>query len=161
LNGRNHRNWRLVIRAGLIFGLIGGVLGLIVQLDSFFVGNQLEATGAAGFVGAILGVLVFGGVGRELARRTKDSGVGWRIGAIAAAVSELIRILVGSAVIAISPQGRAAFARLTPQAQQAASDPVAVVSALVLDVGLAIIFGALAGALGAWSALRFGVPPRD
>ena len=82
------------------------------------------------------------------------------MGAIAGGLSELMRTVVAAIILSYLPIGQAAFNRLSPADQRAASDTGTLVLNLSLDLALAIIFGALIGWLGAWSLLRFR-PPRE
>jgi len=150
----------LVLREGLIFGAISGVFVLAVRLVAFFATNDFTPAPLADFVTSALTLLIIGNAARKLAGTTKDTTAGIQLGAIAGGVSELFRTIVADNIIFYLPAGQAAFNRLSPAAQRAASDTGTQIVNLSLDLALAIIFGALIGWLGAWSLLRFR-PPRD
>lgn len=150
----------LVLREGLLFGLIAGVFVLAVRLVAFFAKNDLTPAPLADFVTSALTLLIIGGAARKLAETTGETTPGLQLGALAGGVSELFRTIVADTIIFYVPAGQAAFNRLSPAAQRAASDTGTLIVNLSLDLALAIIFGALIGWLGAWSLLRFR-PPRE
>jgi hypothetical protein len=150
----------LVLREGLVFGLIAGVFALAVRLVAVFATNDVTPTALSDFVTSALGLLILGGAGRKLAATTKDTTPGLQMGAIAGGISELIRTVVAAIILSYLPAGQAAFNRLSPAEQRAANDTGTLILNLGLDLALAIIFGALIGWLGAWSLLRFR-PPRN
>jgi hypothetical protein len=151
-------HWAKTIRAALIYGVLAGIFGMLVILIAFFVGGQLTRTGPSAFVGSVLSFLIIGGAARKLAIETKVVGVGWRMGALAGGLSELIGTMGSAVVLSLTPAAQATFARLARQQQHQASDPGALLANLVLDLAVVMVFGALFGTLGAWSAHRFGPP---
>jgi hypothetical protein len=151
---------RLVLREGLVFGVIAGVFALMVRLVAVFATNDVTPTAFSDFVTSALGLLIVGGVGRKLAATTKSTTVGLQVGAIAGGISEVFRTLVAAVILSYLPAGQAAFNRLSPVAKQAASDMGTLLINLGLDLALAVVFGAMIGWLGAWSLLRFR-PPRE
>jgi hypothetical protein len=150
----------LVLREGLVFGLIAGVFALLVRLVSVFATNDVMPTVFSDFVTSALGLLIIGGAGRKLAASTKGVGPAVPMGAIAGGISELFRTVLAALILSYLPVGQAAFNRLSPTEQQASSDLGNLIVTLGLDLALAMAFGALIGWLGAWSLLRFR-PPRE
>jgi hypothetical protein len=150
----------LVLREGLLFGVIAGLFALIVRLVAVLATNQLTPSGLSDFVTSALGLLILGGAGRKLAALTRDTTPGLQMGALAGGISELIRNLGGAIILAYLPIGQAAFNHLTPSQKQAASDTSKQIINLGLSLGVAVVFGALIGWLGAWSLMQFR-PPRD
>jgi hypothetical protein len=150
----------LVLREGLVFGVISGVFALAIRLVAVFATNDLMATMFSNYVTAALGFLIIGGAGRKLAASTKTTGPALQMGAIAGGISELFHTVVAAEILSYLPAGQAAFNRLSPLAKRQASDTAAQVLNLSLDLALAVIFGALIGWLGAWTLLRFR-PPRE
>lgn len=150
----------LVIREGLVFGLIAGVFALLVRLVSVFATNDVTPTVFSDFVTSALGLLIIGGAGRKLAASTKGVGPAVPMGAIAGGISELFRTVLAALILSYLPVGQAAFNRLSPIEQRASSDLGNLILTLGLDLALAMAFGALIGWLGAWSLLRFR-PPRE
>jgi hypothetical protein len=150
----------LVIREGLVFGLIAGAFALLVRLVSVFATNDVTPTVFSDFVTSALGLLVIGGAGRKLAASTKGVGPAVPMGAIAGGISELFRTVVAALILAYLPVGRAAYNHLSPLEQRQSSDLGNLIVTLGLDLALAMAFGALIGWLGAWSLLRFR-PPRE
>jgi hypothetical protein len=150
----------LVLREGLVFGLIAGVFALLVLLVSVFATNDVMPTVFSDFVTSALGLLIIGGAGRKLAASTKGVGPAVPMGAIAGGISELFRTVLAALILSYLPVGQAAFNRLSPTEQQASSDLGNLIVTLGLDLALAMAFGALIGWLGAWSLLRFR-PPRE
>jgi hypothetical protein len=150
-------HWAKTVRAALIYGLLGGIFAMLVILIAFFVGHELTRNGASAFVSSVLSFLIIGGAARKLAIETKVVGVGWRMGALAGGLSELIGTIGSAIVLSLTPAAQATFARLGRQQNQS-SDPGTLLATLVLDLAVVMVFGALFGSLGAWSALRFGPP---
>jgi hypothetical protein len=150
----------LVLREGLVFGLIAGVFALLVRLVSVFATNDVMPTVFSDFVTSALGLLIIGGAGRKLAASTKGVGPAVPMGAIAGGISELFRTVLAALILSYLPVGQAAFNRLSPIEQRASSDLGSLILTLGLDLALAMAFGALIGWLGAWSLLRFR-PPRE
>ena len=150
----------LVLREGLVFGLIAGAFAVAVRLVAVFATNDVTPTPLSDFVTSALGLLIVGGAARKLAETTRETTPGLQMGAIAGGVSELMRTVLAAIILSYLPVGQAAFNRLSPAAQRAASDTGTLVVNLSLDLALAVIFGALIGWLGAWSLLRFR-PPRE
>jgi hypothetical protein len=150
----------LVLRYGLLFGLIAGAFALMVRLVAVFATNDVSPTALSDFVTSALSLLIIGGAGRTLAVRTKTTTIGVQMGAIAGGISELIRTVVAAFILSYLPQGQAAYERLSPAAKRQAEDVGALIINLGLDLALAVVFGALIGWLGAWSMLRLG-PPRE
>jgi hypothetical protein len=153
------RLW-LVLREGLLFGVIAGTFVLIVRLVAVFATNDVTPTTFSDFVTSALGLLIVGGAGRKLAASTKTTSAGLQMGAIAGGISELFRTVVAAIILSYMPAGQAAFNKLSPVAKRAASDMGSLIINLGLDLALAIVFGAMIGWLGAWSLLRFR-PPRE
>jgi len=150
----------LVLREGLVFGVIAGVFALLVRLVAVFATNDVTPTALSDFVTSALGLLIVGGAGRKLAASTKTTAAGLQMGAIAGGISELFRTVVAAIILSYLPVGQAAFNKLSPVAKREASDLGTLVISLGLDLALAMIFGAAIGWLGAWSLLRFR-PPRE
>jgi len=150
----------LVLRNGLVFGVIAGAFALVVRLVSVFATNDVTPTVFSDFVTSALGLLIIGGAGRKLAVSTKAAGPGLQMGAIAGGISEVFRTVVAAVILSYLPVGQAAFNRLSPSEQRQASEIGTLVINLGLDLALAMVFGALIGWLGAWSLLRFR-PPRE
>ncbi len=152
--------WRAVVAAGLFFGLAAGLFGLGVLMITVFVAHELSYRGVPAFTGSALAFLIIGGAGRVLGGRTAKVLAGWWAGALAGVVSEVIRAVGGAVVIVLSPAGQAAFARIGAQLQGRPPDPALQLAVLGLDIGVATLFSALVGALGAWSAVRFPPGPK-
>lgn len=150
----------LVLREGLVFGLIAGAFALMVRLVAVLATNDITPTALSDFVTSALGLLIVGGAARKLAAITRATTPGLQMGALAGGISELMRTVVAAVILSYLPVGQAAFNHLSPEAQRAASDTRTLIVNLSLDLALAIIFGALIGWLGAWSLLRFR-PPRE
>ena len=150
----------VILREGLIFGVIAGIMALIIRVVSVIATNDLTPTTFADFVTSALGLLVIGGAGRKLAALTKTTTPGLQMGALAGGISELFRTVVASIVLSYLPAGQAAVAHLTPSERAAAEDTTHLIINLGLDLALAVLFGALIGWLGAWSLLQFR-PPRE
>jgi hypothetical protein len=150
----------LVIREGLVFGVIAGAFALLVRLVSVFATNDVTPTVFSDFVTSALGLLIIGGAGRKLAAATKGVGPAVPMGAIAGGISELFRTVLAALILSYLPVGQTAFNHLSPVEQQQAADLGNLIVTLGLDLALAIAFGALIGWLGAWSLLRFR-PPRE
>jgi hypothetical protein len=150
----------LVLREGLLFGVIAGAFALLVRLVAVFATNDVTPTAFSDFVTSALGLLIVGGAGRKLAAGTKSTGAALQMGAIAAGISELFRTVLAAVILSYLPAGQAAYNRLSPVAKRDASDLGTLVVSLGLDLALAMIFGAMIAWLGAWSLLRFR-PPRE
>jgi hypothetical protein len=150
----------LVLREGVIFGVIAGAFALLVRLVSVFATNDVTPTIFSDFVTSAIGLLIIGGVGRKLAASTRSIGPALQMGAIAGGISEIFRTVLAALILSYLPIGQAAFNRLSPIEQRQASDTASVILTLGLDLALAMAFGALIGWLGAWSLLRFR-PPRE
>jgi hypothetical protein len=150
----------LVLREGLVFGLIAGAFALVVRLVSVFVTNEVMPSVFADFVTSALGLLIIGGAGRKLAASTRSVGPAVAMGAIAGGISELFRTVVVDLILSYLPVGQAAFNRLSPLEQRQSSDLGNLILTVGLVLALAMAFGALIGWLGAWSLLRFR-PPRE
>jgi hypothetical protein len=150
----------LVLREGLVFGVIAGAFSLLVRLVSVFATNDVMPTVFSDFVTSAIGLLIIGGAGRKLAASTRDVGPAVLMGAIAGGISELFRTVLADLILNYLPIGRAAFNRLSPIEQRQASDLGNLILTLGLDLALAMAFGAMIGWLGAWSLLRFR-PPRE
>jgi hypothetical protein len=150
----------LVLREGLVFGVIAGAFALLVRLVAVFATSDVTPTAFSDFVTSALGLLIVGGAGRKLAASTKTTTVGIQVGAIAGGISEVFRTVVAAVILSYLPVGQAAFNKLSPVAKREASDRGTLVISLGLDLALAVAFGAMIGWLGAWSLLRFR-PPRE
>jgi hypothetical protein len=150
----------LVLREGLVFGVIAGAFALVVRLVAVFATNDVTPTVFSDFVTSALGLLIVGGAGRKLAASTRATVPGAQMGAIAGGISELFRTVVAAVILSYLPAGQAAFNRLSPIEQRQASDIGTLVISLGLDLALAMAFGAMIGWLGGWSLLRFR-PPRE
>jgi hypothetical protein len=153
------RVW-LVLREGLVFGVIAGAFVLLVRLVAVFATNDVTPTSFSDFVTSALGLLIIGGAGRKIAASTKSTYAGLQMGAIAGGISEVFRTVVAAIILSYMPAGQAAFNKLSPVAKREASDLGSLIINLSLDLALAITFGAMIGWLGAWSLLRFR-PPRE
>jgi F0F1-type ATP synthase assembly protein I len=150
----------MVVRQGLLFGLLAGVFVLIVRLVAVVATNSIMPTTFSDFVTSGLGLLIIGGAGRKVAAVTKTTTTGLQMGAIAGGISEIFRTVVADLIVAFLPAGQAAVAHMTAQQRAEAEDISRLVLNLGLDLALAVLFGALIGWLGAWSLLQFR-PPRD
>lgn len=150
----------LVLRAGLVFGVIAGAFALLVRLASVFATNEVMPTVFSDFVTSAIGLLIIGGAGRLVASSTRAIGPAIPMGAIAGGISELFRAVLAAVILSYLPIGQAAFNRLSPLEQRQASDLGNLILTLGLDLALAMAFGALIGWLGAWSLIRFR-PPRE
>ena len=148
----------MVLRDGLVFGLIGSGFAIIVLVGAIFVGREYPLSSFSSLTGTVLSFLIFGAAGRKIAIATKDTTAAWQMGALAGGVSELIRTVAISILVALSPAGQAALNRLSPALQQAAQDPATQIANLAVYLAAGIVFGGLAAWLGAWSLLRFGPP---
>jgi hypothetical protein len=151
---------QLVVREGLVFGVIAGAFSLLVRLVSVIATNNVTPTIFSDFVTSALGLLIIGGAGRKLAASTRGVGPAVPMGAIAGGISELFRTVLAALILSYLPVGQAAFNRLSPIEQRQSSDLGNLILTLGLDLALAMAFGALIGWLGAWSLLRFR-PPRE
>ena len=150
----------LVVREGLVFGVIAGALSLLIRLVSVLATTDVTPTVFSDFVTSAIGLLIIGGAGRKLAAVTRGVGPAVPMGAIAGGISELFRTVLAALILSYLPVGQAAFNRLSPIEQRQASDLGSLILTLGLDLALAMAFGALIGWLGAWSLLRFR-PPRE
>ena len=150
----------LVIREGLLFGIIGGVFALLVRLVSVYATHDLTPTMYSNFVTSALGFLIIGGAGRKLAASTKSTNPALQMGAIAAGISELFHTVLAALILSYLPIGQAAFDRLSPAAKRLAEDTASQLVNLGLDLAIVIVFGAMIGWLGAWTLLTFR-PPRE
>jgi hypothetical protein len=150
----------LVLREGLVFGVIGGAFALLIRLVSVFATNDLMASVFSNYVTVALSFLIIGGAGRKLAASTKSTSPALQMGAIAGGIGELFHTVIAAEILSYLPVGQAAFNRLSPLAKRQASDSATQILNLSLDLALAVIFGALIGWLGAWTLLRFR-PPRE
>ena len=150
----------LVLREGVVFGLIAGAFALLVRLVSVFATNDVMPTIFSDFVTSAIGLLIIGGAGRKVAASARTIAPALPMGAIAGGISELFRTVVAALILSYLPIGQAAFNRLSPLEQQKASDVGNLILTLGLDLALAMAFGALIGWLGAWSLIRFR-PPRE
>lgn len=152
------RGTGLVLREGLVFGLIAGVFAFVVRLIAVQATSDLSATPLATYVTNGLILLIVGGAARKLAASTRTLTPSVQMGALAGGISELIHSVVANIVLTYLPAGRAAFAHLSPAARREAADMGVQILTLGADLALAVVFGALIGWLGAWSLLRFGPP---
>ena len=150
----------LVLREGLLFGVIGGLFALLVRLVSVYATHDFTSTMFSNFVTSALGFLIIGGAGRKLAASTKSTNPALQMGAIAGGISELFHTVVAALILSSLPVGQAAFNRLSPAAKREATDTGAQMINLGLDLAVVIVFGALIGWLGAWTLLTFR-PPRE
>ena len=150
----------LILREGLIFGVLAGILALIIRLVAVLATNDITPTMFSGFVTSALGLLIVGGAGRKLAAITKTTTAAVQMGAIAGGISELFRTVVADIILAYMPAGQAAVAHMSATERAAAEDTSRLIINLGLDLALAVMFGALIGWLGAWSLLQFR-PPRE
>jgi hypothetical protein len=150
----------LVLREGLVFGVIGGVFALLIRVVSVYATNDLMASMFSNYVTVALTFLIIGGAGRKMAAATKTTGAALQMGAIAGFISEVFHTVVAAEILSYLPVGQAAFNRLSPLAKRQAADSTAQMLNLSLDLVLAVIVGALIGWLGAWTLLRFR-PPRE
>jgi hypothetical protein len=150
----------LVIREGLVFGVIAGVFALLVRLVAVYATHDLTPTMFSNFINSALGFLIIGGAGRKLAASTKTTNPALQMGAIAGGISELFHTVVAALILNYLPVGQEAFNRLSPAAKREATDTGAQVINLGLDLAVVIVFGAMIAWLGAWSLLTFR-PPRE
>ena len=150
----------LVLREGLLFGIIGGLFALLVRLVAVYATHDLTPTMFENFVSSALGFLIIGGAGRKLAASTKSTNPALQMGAIAGGISELFHSVVAALILTYLPVGQAAFDRLSPAAKRQAADTGGQLINLGLDLAIVIVFGAMIGWLGAWTLLTFR-PPRE
>ena len=150
----------LVLREGLLFGIIGGVFALLIRLVSVYATHDLTPTMFSNFVTSALGFLIIGGAGRKLAASTKSTNPALQMGAIAGGISEVFHTVLGALILSYLPVGQVAFNRLSPAAKRQATDTGSQMINLGLDLAVVIVFGAMIGWLGAWSLLTFR-PPRE
>jgi len=150
----------LVIREGLVFGVIAGVFALLVRLVAVYATHDLTPTMFSNFINSALGFLIIGGAGRKLAASTKTTNPALQMGAIAGGISELFHTVVAALILNYLPVGQEAFNRLSPAAKREATDTGAQMINLGLDLAVVIVFGAMIARLGAWSLLTFR-PPRE
>jgi hypothetical protein len=150
----------LVIREGVVFGIIAGVFAVLVRLVAVYATHDLNPTMFSNFVNSALGFLIIGGAGRKLAASTKTTNPALQMGAIAGGISELFHTVVAAVILTYLPVGQAAFDRLSPAAKRQATDTGAQVINLGLDLAVVILFGGMIAWLGAWSLLTFR-PPRE
>ena len=150
----------LVLREGLLFGVIGGLFALLVRLVAVYATHDLAPSMFENFVSSALGFLIIGGAGRKLAASTKSTNPAQQMGAIAGGISELFHSVVAALILTYLPVGQAAFDRLTPAAKRQAADTGGQLINLGLDLAIVIVFGAMIGWLGAWTLLTFR-PPRE
>ncbi|TME45512.1 MAG: hypothetical protein E6I56_09135 [Chloroflexi bacterium] len=150
----------LILREGLIFGVLAGILALIIRLVAVLATNDITPTMFSDFVTSALGLLIVGGAGRKLAAITKTTTASVQMGALAGGISELFRTVVADIILAYMPAGQAAVAHMTAAQRAAAEDTSRLIINLGLDLALAVMFGARIGWLGAWSLLQFR-PPRE
>ena len=148
----------LVLREGLLFGAIAGVFTLVVRLVTLLATNRDTPTPLSSVVAPALILLIVGGAARKMAMATRATGPAFQMGALAGGVSELIGNVLGGILISYLPVGRAAYAHLSPAARRVASDPGMLIASLGVQLGLAILFGAMIGWIAAWARLRFGPP---
>lgn len=148
----------LIVRDGLLFGTIGGAFSVVVFLAAVYIAREFPLGTFSSLTGTVLTFLVFGSAGRRVAIATRSTTAAWQMGAIAGGISELIRTIAVSAFLTLSPTGQAIFNRMSPGAQQAATDTASQLANLAIYLGAAIVFGGLAAWLGAWSLIRFGPP---
>ena len=150
----------LVLREGLLFGIIGGLFALLVRLVAVYATHDLTPTMFENFVSSALGFLIIGGAGRKLAASTKSTNPALQMGALAGGISELFHSVVAALILTYLPVGQAAFDRLSPAAKRQAADTGGQLINLGLDLAVVIVFGAMIGWLGAWTLLTFR-PPRE
>ena len=150
----------LVLREGLLFGVIGGLFALLVRLVAVYATHDLTPTMFENFVSSALGFLIIGGAGRKLAASTRSTNPALQMGAIAGGISELFHSVVAALILTYLPVGQAAFDRLSPAAKRQAADTGGQLINLGLDLAVVIAFGAMIGWLGAWTLLTFR-PPRE
>lgn len=148
----------LIVRDGLLFGTIGGAFSVVVFLAAVYIAREFPLGTFSSLTGTVLTFLVFGSAGRRVAIATRSTTAAWQMGAIAGGISEVIRTIAVSAFLTLSPTGQAIFNRMSPGAQQAATDTASQIANLAIYLGAAIVFGGLAAWLGAWSLIRFGPP---
>ena len=148
----------LVLREGLLFGAIAGVFTLVIRLVALLATNSDAPTPLSSVVANALILLIVGGAGRKLAAATRATGPAFQMGAIAGGTSEMIRNVLGGILISYLPIGRAAYAHLSLAARRASSDPGMLIASLGIQLGLAILFGAMIAWIAGWVRLRFGPP---
>jgi hypothetical protein len=150
----------LVLREGLVFGVLAGVFSLIIRIVAALATNSLTPSMFGDYVTSAVGLLIIGGAGRKLANLTKTTATGLQMGALAGGISELFRTVVADIVLSYLPVAQAAVARMTAADRALAADTNRLIVNLGLDLALAVLFGAMIGWLGAWSLLQFR-PPRE
>jgi hypothetical protein len=150
----------LVLREGLLFGVIAGIFTLIVRLVGVYATRDLTANVLETFASSVIGFLIIGGAGRKLAAMTKSTNPALQMGAIAGGISELFHTVLAAFILTYLPVGQAAFNRLSPSAKRQAADTGAQIITLGLDLVVVIVIGAMIAWLGAWSLLTFR-PPRE
>jgi len=150
----------LVIREGVVFGVIAGVFAVLLRLVALYATHDLTPTMFSNFVNSALGFLIIGGAGRKLAASTKTTNPALQLGAIAGGISSLFYAVVATLILSYLPAGQAAFDRLSPAARREATDTGVQLFNLGLYLAAGIVFGAMIAWLGAWSLLTFR-PPRE
>jgi len=150
----------LVIREGLVFGVIAGAFAVLLRLVALYATHDLTPTMFSNFVNSALGFLIIGGAGRKLAASTKTTNPALQLGAIAGGISSLFYAVVATLILSYLPAGQAAFDRLSPVAKREATDTGVQLFNLGLYLAAGIVFGAMIAWLGAWSLLTFR-PPRE
>ena len=150
----------LVIREGVVFGIIAGVFAVLLRLVALYATHDLTPTMFSNFVNSALGFLIIGGAGRKLAASTKTTNPALQMGAIAGGISALFYAVVATLILSYLPAGQAAFDRLSPVAKREATDTGVQLFNLGLYLAAGIVFGAMIAWLGAWSLLTFR-PPRE
>ena len=148
----------IIVREGLLFGVLGGILAVIVLVDDVLVTNNLNTSAFADFVTSSLTLLIIGGAGRKIAAITESSTAAIQMGALAGGVIELFRVLGGSLVISYLPAAQTAVEHMSAAERAISNDPAKWIPDLAFALALAIVFGAIIGWLGAWSLLQFRGP---
>src|SRR5258708_23763393 len=113
----------LVIREGLVFGVIAGVFALLVRLVAVYATHDLTPTIFSNFINSALGFLIIGGAGRKLAASTKTTNPALQMGAIAGGVSQVFHTVVAAVILTYLPVGQGALDPLSPAAQHAGTGP--------------------------------------
>lgn len=150
----------IIIREGLLFGVLAGVFALIIALVAVVATKSLNGTTLSNFVTSAVTLLIIGGAGRKVGAVTKTTTAALQMGALAGGIGEFILTLVINLVITYVPGGTFALQHMTPADRAVADDPTKLILSFGFDLALAILFGAIAGWLGAWSVLQFR-PPRE
>lgn len=150
----------IIVREGLLFGVLAGVFALIVRVVAVVATNSVNATTFSDFVTSALTLLIIGGAGRKVGAMTKSTTAALQMGAIAGGIGEIFRTVVASIILSYLPAASYALQHMSASDKAISDDPTKLILNLGFYLALAVVFGALIGWMGAWSLLQFR-PPRE